>query len=167
MNTVPQLVLICHWLFQAHDVSVRAMRWSHNDLWMVTADHAGYVKYWQSNMNNVKMYQAHKEPIRGVRLESSGASTPLPLHCKVVLLKAGDLDNFLAFHCCFLCGWKVDLLMCVLCTGFLWVMKIKTFLARYQTFGFRFSVQLLFRMMSLKLTFMHLLNSHLFHRVCS
>ena len=34
---------------------------------MVTADHGGYVKYWQSNMNNVKMFQAHKEPIRALR----------------------------------------------------------------------------------------------------
>lgn len=34
---------------------------------MVTGDHAGYVKYWQSNMNNVKMFQAHKEAIRGLR----------------------------------------------------------------------------------------------------
>ncbi len=43
------------------------MKWSHNDEWLLTADHAGYVKYWQANMNNVEMYQAHKEPIRGVR----------------------------------------------------------------------------------------------------
>lgn len=34
---------------------------------MVTGDHAGYVKYWQSNMNNVRMFQAHKEPVRGIR----------------------------------------------------------------------------------------------------
>lgn len=52
---------------QAHDVSVRTMVWSHNDNWMVTGDHSGFVKYWQSNMNNVKMFQAHKEPIRGIR----------------------------------------------------------------------------------------------------
>uniref|UniRef100_UPI00358E2772 pre-mRNA 3' end processing protein WDR33-like isoform X2 n=1 Tax=Myxine glutinosa TaxID=7769 RepID=UPI00358E2772 len=51
-------------ILQAHDTSVRAMTWSHNDLWMLTADHGGFVKYWQSNMNNVKMFQAHKEPIR-------------------------------------------------------------------------------------------------------
>ena len=31
-------------------------KWSHNDTWMVTGDHGGYIKYWQSNMNNVKMY---------------------------------------------------------------------------------------------------------------
>ena len=41
--------------------------WSHNDQWMLTADHSGFVKYWQSNMNNVKMYQAHRDPIRGLR----------------------------------------------------------------------------------------------------
>ncbi len=34
---------------------------------MVTADQTGYVKYWQSNMNNVKMFQAHKEPVRAIR----------------------------------------------------------------------------------------------------
>lgn len=54
-------------ILQAHDISVRTMVWSHNDSWMVTGDHGGYVKYWQSNMNNVKMYQAHKEAIRGIR----------------------------------------------------------------------------------------------------
>ena len=43
------------------------MVWSHNDVWMVTGDHGGYIKYWQSNMNNVKMFQAHKEAIRGIR----------------------------------------------------------------------------------------------------
>ncbi|XP_055902585.1 pre-mRNA 3' end processing protein WDR33 [Eupeodes corollae] len=53
-------------ILQAHDVPVRTMVWSHNDNWMVTGDNAGYVKYWQSNMNNVKMFQAHKEAIRGI-----------------------------------------------------------------------------------------------------
>lgn len=52
---------------KAHDVPVRTMVWSNNDNWMITGDHGGYVKYWQSNMNNVKMFQAHKEPIRGIR----------------------------------------------------------------------------------------------------
>lgn len=45
------------------------MVWSHNDSWMVTGDHGGYVKYWQSNMNNVRMFQAHKEPVRGIRYD--------------------------------------------------------------------------------------------------
>lgn len=51
-------------ILQAHDSAVRAMRWSHNDNWMVTADHSGVIKYWQSNMNNLKMFQGHKEAIR-------------------------------------------------------------------------------------------------------
>lgn len=48
-------------ILQAHDSPVRSMIWSHNDIWMVTADHGGYVKYWQSNMNNVKMFQVSKK----------------------------------------------------------------------------------------------------------
>ena len=48
------------------------MIWSHSNAWMLTADHGGFVKYWQSNMNNVKMYQAHKDPVRGLRWETSG-----------------------------------------------------------------------------------------------
>ena len=55
---------------QAHDSAVRTMIWSHNDLWMLTADHSGFVKYWQSNMNNVKMFQAHRDPVRGLRWDT-------------------------------------------------------------------------------------------------
>lgn len=51
------------------------MVWSRNDHWMVTADQTGYVKYWQSNMNNVKMFQAHKEPIRAIRCAPTDPST--------------------------------------------------------------------------------------------
>ncbi|KAL0277592.1 UNVERIFIED_CONTAM: hypothetical protein PYX00_004826 [Menopon gallinae] len=53
-------------ILQAHDSPVRSMVWSNNDAWMITGDHSGYSKYWQSNMNNVKMFQAHKEAIRGL-----------------------------------------------------------------------------------------------------
>ena len=34
---------------------------------MVTGDNGGHIKYWQSNMKNVKMFQAHQEAIRGIR----------------------------------------------------------------------------------------------------
>ena len=60
-------------ILQAHDSPVRAMQWSHNDVWMVTGDHSGYIKYWQSNMNNVKMFQAHKEPVRRVTFSPTDA----------------------------------------------------------------------------------------------
>ncbi|CAG8690228.1 26075_t:CDS:10 [Dentiscutata erythropus] len=51
-------------ILQAHESAVRTMKWSHNDNWMVTADHKGVIKYWQSNMNNLKMIEGHKEAIR-------------------------------------------------------------------------------------------------------
>ena len=45
------------------------MVWTHNDQWMVTCDQGGMVKYWQSNMNNVKIFTAHKEPVRQLRYD--------------------------------------------------------------------------------------------------
>lgn len=53
-------------ILQAHESAVRAMEWSHNDMWLLSGDHNGVIKYWQSNMNNVKMIQAHSDPIRGL-----------------------------------------------------------------------------------------------------
>jgi len=52
---------------QGHDCPVRSMEWSHNGTWMVTSDDRGFVKYWQSNMNNVHTFQAHSEPVRSCR----------------------------------------------------------------------------------------------------
>jgi WD40 repeat protein len=54
-------------ILQAHNSSVRTMIWSRNEQWMITGDDKGYVKYWQANMNNVKMIQGHLEAIRGLR----------------------------------------------------------------------------------------------------
>ena len=54
-------------ILQAHETPVRAMEWSHNELWLLSVDDTGNVKYWQPNMNNVKLIpKAHKESIRGV-----------------------------------------------------------------------------------------------------
>ena len=53
-------------LWWNYPIALSFLQWSHNDTWMVTGDHGGYIKYWQSNMNNVKMFQAHKEPVRDV-----------------------------------------------------------------------------------------------------
>ena len=68
VHFVPKIIIS----LQAHDSPVRAMVWSHADNWLLSSDHGGYIKYWQSNMNNVKMYEAHKEPIRGLRLATLG-----------------------------------------------------------------------------------------------
>ena len=49
---------------QAHDTAIRAAAYSHSEDWLVSADHEGIVKYWQPNFNNVKVIQAHTDPIR-------------------------------------------------------------------------------------------------------
>uniref|UniRef100_A0A914Z748 Uncharacterized protein n=1 Tax=Panagrolaimus superbus TaxID=310955 RepID=A0A914Z748_9BILA len=54
-------------ILQAHDVAIRAIKWSSDANFMASADHNGFVKYWQPNMNNVNMFQAHKDdPVRGL-----------------------------------------------------------------------------------------------------
>ncbi len=50
------------------------MIWSNNEQWMLTGDHNGFVKYWQSNMNNVKVYQAHNDPVRGLTYVEIGST---------------------------------------------------------------------------------------------
>lgn len=91
------LTLIFPW--QAHDSSVRTMVWSHNDQWMVTGDTGGFVKYWQTNMNNVKHFQAHKDPVRGLRYNPPSRPPHHPSsshHCHC--LKVGRW-----WWCCRLC----------------------------------------------------------------
>lgn len=53
-------------ILQAHDDAVRAMVWSHNDNWLVTADHGGVIKYWQPSMTNVQLLQGHREAVRSL-----------------------------------------------------------------------------------------------------
>ena len=49
---------------QAHDSAIRAAVYSHSEEWLISADHDGIVKFWQTNFNNVRNVQAHSEPIR-------------------------------------------------------------------------------------------------------
>jgi len=74
------------------------MIWSHNDLWMLTADHSGFVKYWQSNMNNVKMYQAHRDPVRGLRWDTLCTVAAFSAVCQCYDISASTLD----IQACFL-----------------------------------------------------------------
>ncbi|KAJ3039971.1 hypothetical protein HK097_002688, partial [Rhizophlyctis rosea] len=60
-------------ILQAHDKAVRTMVWSHNDTWMITGDDAGVIKYWQSNMNNLKLVNAHKETVRDLSFSPTDA----------------------------------------------------------------------------------------------
>lgn len=51
-------------IMSAHDSAVRAAVWTHDDEFLVSADQDGIVKYWQKNLNNVKIIQAHDSPVR-------------------------------------------------------------------------------------------------------
>ena len=75
---------------------------------MLTADHGGFVKYWQSNMNNVKMYQAHKDPVRGLRWEPSGEKLR---HFTLIYITSWQHSGCPAIVACWLvvvCDNKVD-----------------------------------------------------------
>ena len=51
-------------IMQAHDSAVRAIKYSHNDDWLISADQDGIVKYWQTNFNNLMEIHAHSDPVR-------------------------------------------------------------------------------------------------------
>lgn len=93
------------------------MTWSHNDMWMLTADHGGYVKYWQSNMNNVKMFQAHKEAIREARsIPNLPFSVVNPRSvCRRRHSASSALTLYFSSLCCsMLMSLIIDTCMCVL-----------------------------------------------------
>uniref|UniRef100_A0A4W4FGL8 WD repeat domain 33 n=1 Tax=Electrophorus electricus TaxID=8005 RepID=A0A4W4FGL8_ELEEL len=123
-------------ILQAHDSPVRAMTWSHNDMWMLTADHGGYVKYWQSNMNNVKMFQAHKEAIREARsipnlpFSVVNPSLLLRLHCQGPVYRGlpsvFSVLIYFSLCCSMLMSLIIDTCMCVYFHIFL--NKVFTFL---------------------------------------
>src|ERR1700759_5100114 len=48
-------------IMQAHETTVRAAVWSHNDEWFVSTDAEGTIKYWQTNFNNVKSWKGHDQ----------------------------------------------------------------------------------------------------------
>lgn len=53
-------------IMQAHDLAVLALKYSHNDEWLLSGDQDGTIKYWQPNFNNVNIVQAHKDAVRDI-----------------------------------------------------------------------------------------------------
>lgn len=50
-------------IMQAHDNAVRALAHSHSDDWLLSGDHEGKVKFWQTNFNNLNIINAHREMV--------------------------------------------------------------------------------------------------------
>ena len=59
-------------ILQAHNCAIRAAAFSHNENWLISGDDAGTLKYWQTNLNNLKSISgARSEPVRGVAFAST------------------------------------------------------------------------------------------------
>jgi len=52
----------------AHNLAVRNITWSHDGKFMISTDQSGIVKYWQSNLNHLKVFRAHQETIRDLAI---------------------------------------------------------------------------------------------------
>lgn len=53
-------------IMQAHDLAVLALKYSHNDDWLLSGDQTGAIKYWQPNFNNVNIINGHSDAIRDI-----------------------------------------------------------------------------------------------------
>lgn len=53
-------------IMQAHDNAIRALAHSHSDDWLLSGDHEGKVKFWQTNFNNLNIINAHSEMVRDI-----------------------------------------------------------------------------------------------------
>ncbi|KAJ6231911.1 wd40 repeat protein [Anaeramoeba flamelloides] len=49
---------------QGHNSAIRAIKWTSDGKWFVTADQDGKIMYWEENIKNVKNIQGHEKPIR-------------------------------------------------------------------------------------------------------
>ena len=88
-------------IMQAHDCAVRAVTYSHNDEWLLSADQDGYVKYWQTNFNLVQSIHAHEAPVRDLAFaptDSKFVTASDDQHLKVFDFATGTEQSDLAGH---------------------------------------------------------------------
>ncbi|PNS17449.1 Polyadenylation factor subunit 2 [Sphaceloma murrayae] len=88
-------------IMQAHDNAIRAVAWSHSDDWLISAEQAGIVKYWQPNFNNVKSIQAHDEPVRDLSFaptDSKFVTAADDASLKIFDFAAGEEESVLTGH---------------------------------------------------------------------
>lgn len=92
-------------ILQAHETELRSIIWSHDENWMLSGDMNGTVKYWQSNMNNLKALRAHEQTIRDLtfaRTDAKFASCSDDGHIKVWDFVTSTEERLLEGH-----GWDV------------------------------------------------------------
>ncbi|CZT06824.1 related to polyadenylation factor I subunit 2 [Rhynchosporium graminicola] len=92
-------------IMQAHDVAIRALSYSHNNDWLLSADHDGMIKYWQPNFNNVKVIQGHNDAIRDIAFspnDSKFITAADDSKLKIFDFALGTEESILEGH-----GWDV------------------------------------------------------------
>lgn len=90
---------------QAHDSAIRSMSWNRAGSWMISGDHAGTVKIWMPNMNNLKRIQAHKEPVRDISF--SPTDTKFATCSDDGSIKIWDFNEAIEERCLTGHGWDV------------------------------------------------------------
>ncbi|KAG0141907.1 hypothetical protein CROQUDRAFT_663254 [Cronartium quercuum f. sp. fusiforme G11] len=60
-------------ILQAHDSAVRALDWAKSGAWLVSGDNAGVIKYFQPNMNNLQVFEGHKDSVRDISFAPNDA----------------------------------------------------------------------------------------------
>ena len=75
VHTSPATLRLCMPFEQAHEHALHATVWSHSGRFLLSADAAGIVKYWETTLNNVKEVEAHPGPLSPVWF-----STGHPVH---------------------------------------------------------------------------------------
>lgn len=53
-------------IMQAHDSAIRTLAYSNQQDFLLSGDQDGVLKYWQTNLNNIKALQAHSDCVRGI-----------------------------------------------------------------------------------------------------
>ena len=92
-------------ILQAHDAELRSIVWSHDENWMLSGDLKGVIKYWQSNMNNLKAFRGHEDTIRDLsfaRTDAKFASCSDDNNVKVWDFVRSEEERVLEGH-----GWDV------------------------------------------------------------
>ncbi|MCO5575621.1 hypothetical protein L7F22_029423 [Adiantum nelumboides] len=60
-------------ILQAHDHAIRSILYTKSGTWVLSADQGGIIKYFQSNMNNLKVLPAHREAVRDLSFSPDDA----------------------------------------------------------------------------------------------
>ena len=75
-------------ILQAHDNAIRCMRFTNNHNWLLTADHGGVIKYWETSMNMVKVFTGHKDTIA----QAVKDATPKLLKRPKIVVRGGEAE---------------------------------------------------------------------------